>query len=270
MCRDISFHSEIQIVTRDFEGIKVQPDVARHADEMIHVTCELLPKYPIVFNYKSGLHLANMSWGIIPTYESDPKMREIRRRNMVNAQSERILGDKKSYWYRLRKNRCLIPTTGIYEHQKVAGFKNKIPYHISEKGREGFYVPALYQISEEVDQSTGEIFRVPTFTMITRAANDVMMWIHNDGDNKHRMPLFVTPEMEKAWIQDDLSEGDMTEILSYKVPNEDLEYYPVFSIRGSKPHPEGKPKNAPYEWGEKLPKFGDENAGSRSNQVSLF
>ncbi len=41
--------------------------------------------------------------------------------------------------------------------------------------------------------------------MITRAVNDVIKWIPNDGDNKHRMPLFVTADMEKAWIKVELS-----------------------------------------------------------------
>jgi len=44
----------------------------------------------------------------------------------------------------------------------VAGFKNKIPYLVKEKGRDGLYVPGLYQISQEVDQDTGEIFQFPT------------------------------------------------------------------------------------------------------------
>ncbi|WEA01704.1 SOS response-associated peptidase [Mucilaginibacter sp. SJ] len=268
MCRDISFHSEIQVVTRDFQGIQVSPDVARHPDEMVHVTCEILPNYPIVVQ-KQGLHLVNMSWGVIPVYENDPKQRQIRRRNMVNAQSERILADKRSYWYKMRNNRCLIPTTGIFEHQKVAGFKNKIPYHVSEKGRDGFYVPALYQVSQEVDQETGELFKFPTFTMITRSSNDVMTWIHNDGDNKHRMPLFLTPEMEQAWIREDLSEGEMAEIFNYSIPEEKLDFYPVFSIRGGKPHPEGKLKDAFYDWGGKVPKYDGGFYGSQP-QTALF
>jgi len=267
MCRDISFHSEIAIITKDFKDIQVSPQIAHNPDTMVHVTCEILPAYPIVVS-KQGLHLVNMGWGVIPTYEKDQKMREIRRRNMVNARAERILEDKKSYWYRLRNNRCLIPTTGIYEHQKVAGFKNKIPYHISEKGREGFYIPALYQISEEVDQSTGEIFKFPSFTMITRHSNNVMSWIHNDGENMHRMPLFVTPEMEKAWIREDLTENEMREIFEYSVPDADLDYYPVFSIRGNKEHPEGKLKNAYYDWGGKLPKYGQD--ATTPGQSSLF
>jgi len=91
--------------------------------------------------------------------------------------------------------------------------------------------------------------------MITRAANEVMAWIHNDGDNKHRMPLFMTYEMEQAWVSDDTSENDMTEMFRYSIPSENLDYHPVFSIRGGKPHPEGKLKDAYYDWGGKLPKY---------------
>jgi putative SOS response-associated peptidase YedK len=270
MCRDISLHGDIQIVTRDFQGIKVSPEVAQHPEEMVHVTCEIIPHYPIITN-RGDLQLENMSWGVIPAYEKDPKQRQIRRRNMVNAQSERILGDHKSYWYKLRNKRCLIPVTGIFEHRKVAGFKNKIPYLVKEKDRAGFYVPALYQISEEVDQQTGEIYPEGSFTMITRAANELMMWIHNDGDNKHRMPLFLTPELEKAWLQPDLSEGEMTEIFQFRMPSEGLEHHPVFTIRSNKPQPEGKPKDALYDWAGKLPVFGGEGSAPRtSEQASLF
>jgi putative SOS response-associated peptidase YedK len=270
MCRDISLHADIQIVSRDFKGVKVSPDVAQHPEQMVHVTCELLPEYPIITN-RGELLLENMSWGIIPTYEKDPKQRQVRRRNMVNAQSERILGDHKSYWYKLRNKRCLIPVTGIYEHRKVAGFKNKIPYLVTEKERDGFYVPALYQISEEVDEQTGEIFQEGSFTMITRAANELMMWIHNDGDNKHRMPLFLTPELEKAWLQPELSENDMTEIFNYRIPTEGLEHHPVFTIRSNKPQPEGKPKDALYNWEGKLPVFGTDSSNpDTGGQVSLF
>jgi putative SOS response-associated peptidase YedK len=267
MCRDISFHSEIKIVTKDFQGIKLAPNLAHYPNDMIHVTCEILPTHPIVVN-RQMLALANMNWGVVPTYIDDPREREMQRRNMVNARSERIIDDKKSYWYRLRKNRCLIPATGIYEHQQVKGFKNKIPYHISLANREQFYVPALYQVSQEVDQSTGEIFNFASFTMITRHANEKMMWIHNHGDNKHRMPLFLTPEMEHAWVLDDLSDDDMNEIFHYETPSDDIVHYPVFSIRGSKAQPEGKERDAPYDWGKKLPVYGQEEPPEE--QASLF
>jgi len=267
MCRDISFHSEIQIVTRDFQGIKLAPNLAHYPNDMIHVTCEILPTHPIVVN-RQMLALANMSWGVVPTFIDDPRERQAQRRNYVNARSERVIEDKKSYWYRLRKNRCLIPATGIYEHRKVKGFKNKIPYHISIAGREQFYVPALYQVSQEVDQSTGDIYNFASFSMLTRAANEKMMWIHNDGENKHRMPLFLTKEMEQAWVLDDLGDDDMDEIFHYSIPSDDIKHYPVFSIRGGKPQPEGKDRDAPYDWGGKLPVYGQEEPPQE--QASLF
>ncbi|WP_411973658.1 hypothetical protein ACLCDV_10835 [Sphingobacterium sp. Lzh-3] len=38
---------------------------------------------------------------------------------MINARSERILEDKKSYWYLLRKQGCLIPVSGTFEHRAI-------------------------------------------------------------------------------------------------------------------------------------------------------
>lgn len=267
MCKDISFHSEIQIVTKDFQGIKLAPDLAHYPNDMIHVSCLVLPTHPIVVNRKT-LALANMSWGIVPQFVDDPTERQAQRNNYVNARAERIIDDKRSYWYRLRKNRCLIPATGIYEHRDVKGFKNKIPYHVSIAHREQFYVPALYQISQEVDQSTGEIFSFASFSMITRGANEKMSWIHNSGDNKHRMPLFLTKEMEQAWVLEDLSDNDMNEIFHYCMPSEDIQHHAVFSLRGKKVLPEGQERDAYYDWGKKLPIYGQEEPPEE--QLSLF
>ncbi|WP_207421123.1 SOS response-associated peptidase [Desertivirga brevis] len=273
MCRDISFHSEIQVITETFPEIKLSGIDQASKDAWAHVTCEILPEYPIVAPKNEELYLTPMSWGVIPAYEKDPKMREIRRRNMVNAQSERILEDKKSYWYRLRKNRCLIPATGVYEHRKVAGFKNKIPYLVKPEGRNGFYLPALYQISEEVNQSTGEIFNVASFTMITRKANELMEWIHNDGDNKHRMPLFLAPELEKTWLDPALSDDDIRAIFQYRIASDELYHHPVFTIRGAKAiRDDEKTKDEFYDWGEKLPVYGKGSGGGAGvgQQGSLF
>ena len=42
----------------------------------------------------------------------------------------------------------------------------------------------------------------------------------------------------------------------------------VFSIRGGKEQPEGKERDAYYDWGGKLPIYGQEEAGPE--QASLF
>lgn len=268
MCRDISFHSEIQVITEVFPGIKI-PNIKQTSNDIwAHVSCESIPSYPVVVAL-GDLQLAEMEWGVIPTYEKDPQNRQLRRRNMVNARSERVLEDKKSYWYRLRRNRCLIPATGIYEHRKVAGFKNKVPYLVSQEGRNGFFVPGLYQVSQEVDRETGELFETGSFAMLTCSANELMQWIHNDGENKHRMPLFLPAELEKAWLSPDLTERDMEEIFAFRIPSEALSHHPVFSIRSRSQRPDGKPKDEYYDYGEDLPQFGKDE-GTAGVQTRLF
>jgi hypothetical protein len=73
------------------------------------------------------------------------------------------------------------------------------------------------------------------------------------------MPLFVTPEMEHAWVLDDLSDDDMAEIFNYTMPSDNIACRPVFSIRGGKEQPEGKERDAYYDWGGKLPQFGQDD-----------
>src|SRR5947207_10425164 len=107
---------------------------------------------------------------------------------MLNARSERILDDSKSYWFKIRNRRCLIPVTGIYEHREIAGWKKKVPYFVQLRDQEMFFIPGLYSVAELPNKETGEMIKLFTHTLITRDANSVMRDIHNGGDNKGRMP----------------------------------------------------------------------------------
>ena len=172
---------------------------------------------------------------------------------MCNARSEKIVEDKKSYWHRLRRNRCLIPVTGFYEHREVKGFKTKIPYHIELKQRELFCIPGLYHYPNKADVETGEI--TGTFTLVTRAANSVMAQIHNGGDQAFRMPLMLPKEWETKWLLPDLTDEEIQEILDYEMSSEELSYKPVYTIRTTKERPDGKGKLDPFEWPD-LPPLG--------------
>src|SRR5690606_22218640 len=151
-----------------------------------------------------------MEWGVLPTYIQDPKAQADRRRNMVNIRSERGLEDRKSYWYRLRNQRCLIPVSGTYEHRKVKGWSKKVPYYIAEKDRQLCYIPCSYQWPVTVDED-GVVEKVGSFGLMTRAANKVMADIHNDGPNKNRMPLFLPEQLEREWLSD-LEDLDMAQV----------------------------------------------------------
>ena len=121
-----------------------------------------------------------------------------------------------------------------------------------------FFIPGLYSVVELPDRSTGEMIRRMTYTLITRDANDVMKMIHNDGDNAGRMPLFLPFALSMEFLTDDLPTSRYKEILGYEMPSEEMQYYPVFTIRSPKGRPDDKPKNEYWEW-EKLPALGEEN-----------
>jgi putative SOS response-associated peptidase YedK len=173
---------------------------------------------------------------------------------MLNARSERILEDKNSYWHKIRNRRCLVPIDGFYEHRKVQGFKNKIPYYITVKKQPLFFLPGLYSVVELPDKQTGELLRRFTFTIITRAANSLMQQIHNDGDNKGRMPLLLPFEKAKKWMEEELTPEAYQKIINFEMNQDELNYNTVFSIRTNKLRPDGKRKNEPFQW-EGVEKF---------------
>ncbi len=268
MCWDISLHSDIEILKKAFPSLNDQrQDKEMNMYYYENVQAITFPKYPIIFKEKSTgeLGLTEMEWGVLPTYIKDPKEQADRRRNQVNIRSERILGDKKSTWYRLKSQRCLIPVSGTFEHRKINGWKKKVPYYIAEKDREIFYVPGLYQRHETVD-TDGVVEEVGSFGMLTREANSLMANIHNDGPNKHRMPLFLPPELEQEWISE-INEIDMANIVSFKMPEENLLAYPVYTLRGYPERPDGLHRYDPFHW-EGLPPLGNDDPNAV--QTSLF
>jgi len=80
----------------------------------------------------------------------------------------------------------------------------------------------FYNYSPIGDPETGEV--LGTYSIVTRPANDVMKKIHNSGENKHRMPLFVQKEKALEWIREDLTDEQIKEFTAYEIPSEDLEY----------------------------------------------
>jgi len=217
-------------------------------------------KVPVIYINREDMkeHCKLMEWGVIPHYaQREPGILD--RNKWVNIRSERIWEDKKSYWHKIRNRRCLFPVPGIYEHRAIKGWKKKVPYYIKPEDQDIFFVPGLYSVWEEKDEDGFPIKKRYTAGLITRAANDVMKTIHNDGDNRYRMPLFLPVEMAKEYLSEGLTtdEKRFKEILAYEMPSADLVTYPVWTIRTGKPRPDGKLSKSEYfEW-ENLPALGE-------------
>ena len=278
MCYDISFTTSVETIQDYFPNLINDLQLEFNFGDLTHTMGNFVfPAYPIVYRDQKDerLHLTAMEWGVIAYYartdldkllkqfpddkakaykEFDKKLKSIRN-SMLNARSERILDDPKSYWYKIRNRRCLIPVDGIYEHREIVGWKNKVPYLIWMKHQDKFFIPGLYSVAELPDEQTGELTKRWTFTLITRGANSLLRSIHNHGDNKHRMPLFLPQDMAQHWLDHELPEDEYRRLLAYEMPSEDLDYGTVFTIRSPKGRPDGQPKNAPYQW-ESLPPLG--------------
>jgi putative SOS response-associated peptidase YedK len=248
MCLDIAFYSALELIDNYFPGLVHDGEINFDLDMGVHFFAIGHKRYPVITEQDGRYHRKYYEWGIIAEYMDTPEKVKVMRKSMVNARSEKIIDDKRSFWHRIRNTRCLIPVTGIYEHREIKGWKNKVPYYIRLKDRKMFSLPGLYHFNTKLpsDPESGEMRGM--FTLITRSGNEIMRQIHNSGDNAFRMPLFLPKELELKWLDPNLTDEGIGKILAYEMPSKDLIYNTVFSIRGRSPRPDGKPKNAIFEY----------------------
>ena len=167
MCYDMSFFSNIKLIA-DF--LKIDYDNSLQFEPTYHRVAQAFNKWPVVIN-DDGLKIKLFEWGVIADYMNTPEKIKEYRTSMANARSEKIIDDKRSVWHKIRNQRCLVFTTGFFEHHE-AGLKKKVPYFIKVKGVPVFCFAGLYNYSPIPDAETGEA--IGTFSIITRPANTLM------------------------------------------------------------------------------------------------
>lgn len=176
----------------------------------------IAPSQPIaVITNDDPSTLTFHQWGLLPSWAKDPKLAF----KLINARSE-TAHEKPSFRAAFKRRRCLIPTDGFFEWQKVG--TNKIPHFIHFQERRVFAFGGLWEIWQSPDGS-----EVRSCTILTTEANSFMEPLH------HRMPVIIKPEDYETW----LSPGDMlTEeikpMLRPYAPDEMIEY-PVSTLVNS-------------------------------------
>jgi len=240
MCYHISFDETIESIYAYIPELKDNVKLDSGFQAMYLEPGFIFPKHPVVLLEDGQLKLKLFEWGMIAEYMKgttvngqDRKRIDVQRMKLLNARAERIVQDHKSVWYRKRHQRLLIPVTGFFEYREVKGFKTKVPYFIRLKTRKMFFLPGLYNYSH-IPNMDGEL--IGTFTLIIRAANSVMMQIHNSGDHSYRMPLMLNEELERMWIEDDLTDEEIQAVLDFEMPSDQLEYWPVKSLYRADPY----------------------------------
>ena len=142
--------------------------------------------------------LVDLRWGLIPSWAKDPSIGN----RMFNARAETI-AEKPSFKNAFQKRRCLIPTDGFYEWQKLG--KMKKPLRFSLKSGEPFGLAGLYETWISPEQKP-----VNTCTIITTKPNDLIKPIHD------RMPVILPKDQEAVWVDPD--NHNQKELLSILKP----------------------------------------------------
>ena len=227
MCYDMSFFSNIRLIS---DYLSVPEEASLPFEPTYHVVAQSFRKWPVAV-YEEGYKVRLFEWGVIANYMNSPEKIKEYRTSMANARSEKILEDKRSVWHQLRGQRCLVFTTGFFEHRDIGG-KKKLPYFIKSREEPVFCFAGLYNYSPLPDPETGEL--KGTFAVITRAANPLMAKIHNGGPNSGRMPLILPREQALQWLSPELDDNGMRTLLAFEYPETALEAWPVHTIRTRK------------------------------------
>ncbi len=101
MCYDISFTVKLKEIGFYFPELADDPQL-RLDFEGVHIMGHSYSEHPVIYrDAEKKLKLRGMEWGCIPFYVKDEKQFLRQRESMLNARSERILGDEKSYWFNI-------------------------------------------------------------------------------------------------------------------------------------------------------------------------
>ena len=159
-----------------------------------------------------GREAAFMRWGLIPFWAKDPKIGA----RMINARAETV-AEKPAFRNALKRRRCLVLADGYYEWQKTPAGKR--PYRIIMKSGEPFAMAGLWETWKDPQGNV-----VPSCTIITTAANDLLSPIHD------RMPVILHRESEEMWLTQDLEDTSALIPLLAPSPDDVLDTYEVSTL----------------------------------------
>lgn len=126
---------------------------------------------------------ALVRWGLVPGWVEDPGKFSL----LINARGESI-ATKPSFKSAFRYRRCLVPASGFYEWQRVAG-GGKQPFLIRRRDRQPMAFAGLWETWMGKDGS-----EIDSACIVTTGANQVLAPIHD------RMPVIIGSGDHDRWL----------------------------------------------------------------------
>lgn len=159
--------------------------------------------------------LSNLRWGLIPHWAKDPSIGS----KMINARSEEA-ATKPSFRVPLRRQRCLVPSTGFFEWQKVEGktprgFK-KQPFYIRRRDEKLIAFGGLWDRWRDGDGST-----IESFSILTTSPNELIRPLHD------RMPVILQRSDYELWLDPKMQDPAKLNPLFSPFPESEMTAHPV-------------------------------------------
>jgi putative SOS response-associated peptidase YedK len=157
----------------------------------------------------TGREVALLRWGLIPSWSKDPAIGN----RLINARAE-TAREKPSFRNAFKRHRCLIPTNGFYEWQRLE--RGKQPYFIRMRDERIFSFAGLWDRWENPEEGA-----IETCTILTTAANAVLAPIHD------RMPVILPSTEYDRWLDTSLKDTDSLTPLLVPFPPDEMLAFPV-------------------------------------------
>src|SRR5215813_3449599 len=150
---------------------------------------------PVILN-KEPTTIQFVAWGLRPAWLTKVSKKE----GIINVRAQ-TLRERATFRRDFAERRCLVLADSFYEWKKAG--KQKIPYRIALKSGEPF---AFAGIWEENAGADGQPLK--TFAIITTGANPLVGLVHD------RMPVILRKETERQWINSDIPEDKLLQLLN--------------------------------------------------------
>lgn len=156
-----------------------------------------------------------LRWGLIPVWAGDPSIGS----RMFNARSETLM-EKPAFKNSFVNRRCIILADSFYEWKKEG--EDKIPMRVRLKSGGVFSLAGLWSTWKPQ-----EGMPISSCTVITTVPNPLMSQLH------HRMPVILSPDSEKQWLNPALKEPDILSSLLSPYDSSGMEAYQVSPLVNS-------------------------------------
>ncbi|MFC5408311.1 SOS response-associated peptidase [Larkinella bovis] len=193
MCYSVKAISELKELAEKIKAnVPVEPEAYQPGPKISGYSHPWLP----VVTQENPADIQLFKWGLVPAWVKEDKAAELAKMTL-NAREDTIF-EKPSFRDSILSQRCLLLVDGFYEWRHEG--KQKIPYFIRLKTEQPFSLGAIYAVWK------GQ----PTFSIVTTEANPLMAFIHN---TKKRMPLILTREEERRWIDPELTKPAIRQLM---------------------------------------------------------